>query len=121
MALSVPKFLTIEGQESFREAQQFTTPGAVQTILTWAVGPSVIEKLYQLDVICRVEAEWFLDINSVIVASGRTGAAKPKDLFSWVAGRDAPSNSTVTLKLKSRTGSPIVGCEVYFQTSIINT
>lgn len=120
MALSGPKYLAIEGQENFREIQSVTTPGAEQVLMTWTVGANEIEKLYQLDVICRMESIWELDIDSNIVASGRTGAAKPKDLFSWVAGRDAPSNSTVTLKLKSRSGAPIVPCEVYVQTSIIN-
>lgn len=120
MALSGPKFLSVEGTPTFRDVQTVTDPGNEKQLLTWTIAASQTEILHQLYIVCRMESVWKLDIDGQVVASGRTGGSKPKDQFSFVPGRDVLTGETATLTLKSRTGSPIVDCEAYVQASVIN-
>lgn len=117
MPTSVPRGQDFKGSPIHKEAQDLTTPGSEQTLLSYTIPVAKTHQLFQIIVSCRIESFWTLDIDGTVIASGRTGSANPKDVFPVFPGRDIATGTVVTLKLKSRSNSPIVDCEGYIHAS----
>lgn len=91
------------------------TPGVEQEILTFIVPVNKIRWLGSLILACRAETSWRCTADGSVIASGRTGPAKPTDTFPFFPLR--PINATVEIKVfvLARAGTPITDFEAHVQ------
>lgn len=76
------------------------------TIFDYEVPVSTILFLSQLLISCRLEAEIIVKLNSTVIGSLRTGAAKPVAKFSWDPNRECVAGDVVQVILTKRAGTP---------------
>ena len=92
--------------------------GTIQTLLTTTVPALKKRALVRLDVSCRLNGRWFLEVDSVTIAAGNTGAANMNPIFEWKAFRTVAAASVITVKFDSFTGQPPgAKIDAYLQTS----
>ena len=101
-ALSVPKILkvSVEGTAFHFEAQEDTDPGVAVQLFQLTVPALTKRVLFSLQVICRQQSFWELDLDGTLIASGRTGVAHPVDNFPWFPGKETFATNILTLNLR---------------------
>lgn len=110
---AIPVFVSNAGTPQFFETATQTTPGILQTLLTFTVPATGTRYLTQAIVVCRVEGEFFIKQNGSIIGSGRTGASNARGAFSYNPARPLIVGATITLEFTSRSGSKISDVEGY--------
>jgi len=119
---AVPVSISEIGTPFFVDAPaQTTTPGTEQLLLTTTNAANETLYLKKIDVICRTEGTFKCKIDGSIVASGRTGAAKPTALFVWQITRQVSPSSTFEIYFTARTGAPASDVEAYLQGTKVTT
>ena len=68
-------------------------------------------------IVCRHESAWEFFSGSEKLASGRTSAAHPVDVFEWQQEKDISADTTCTLKFKQRAESPETTVDAFYQAS----
>lgn len=95
-----------------------TTPGIIQSLISFTVPALTARDCYQATVVCRSHGRWEATLNgSIIIASGRTGPASPNSKFSWSPRRILSSGDTIALTFKAVSDAPISEAEAYFMSS----
>jgi|SRR3972149_3761073 len=122
MALSTRKtfsFTLVAGTAKYFETADnvVTTPGFLQILIQEVVPAGKLWKLQQAFVSCRIDTKWSFRINSVQVASGRTGAGHPDSNFSWFPARSVAQGIQIRLELFAKSGIPPSDIEAYLQLS----
>ena len=123
MALSTLKkltaSLTIPGTPVFHDFVGQTNPGVLENIISVTVPSTKTRQLHQVIVCCRINLRWRLLVNSTVIGSGRTGAAHPVDVFSYIPSRSVNSNSLIQLEVLVPASGPVVDLEAYIQAADI--
>lgn len=109
------------GSPLYVSAQDVTSPGVDKPILSYTVLPNEKLQVQQFIVSCRTESVFTFTINSIIVGTIRTGAARPNDRFVFTPTYPVLQNEIVEVTVKARSNSPISDCEVYLQASVLPT
>jgi hypothetical protein len=103
------------GDPYFKDVQTTSTPGTEQTLYTETIGAGIDVNLFAVYVICRQEGSYKVQINSDIIASGRTGAAQSNVYFRWQPFRTVEAGQTLSVKFTAMTGKPASDVECYIQ------
>lgn len=104
MPTSFAKRPQFKGTPKFFDVSVNSTPGAEQIIIDETVGPDDICKLLTVFVKSIFPADWRLEIDGGLVASGAAGPGYPKDTHFWIQGKDALANKTIKLKVAVAAG-----------------
>lgn len=107
--------LTAVGTPNFFDAEVLSTPGIEQTLITQVVGAGITRRLSSVYVTFRSNGCWSLEVDGNKVASGRTGPARPFNLFKFDPERDVSTGSTIELKFTAGTATKASDVEAYLQ------
>ena len=103
------------GLPVFFEASTVTTPGILQTLLSYTVPVSKTLNLLQVLLTCRQEALFQIYGDGNLIGSGRTGAASPNVNFPYRVARSYVSGKIIEIKATARSGSVAADIECYAQ------
>jgi hypothetical protein len=114
---TIPVSESEAGDPVHEGAQSITTPGLEQTLISSTVPLAKIRKLKKVIVTCRQPGKYTIDDGSVIIGSGRTGAANLDSEFKWEPRRDFSAGTTLNLKFIADGSSPASDIEAYLMAS----
>ena len=103
------------GLPVFFEAAAITTPGTLQTLISYTVPVSKTFNLLQVLLACRQEASFQIYGDGNLIGSGRTGAASPNVNFPYRVARSYVSGKIIEIKATARSGSVAANIECYAQ------
>lgn len=103
------------GSPVFADAATVTTPGSIQTILSYTVPAAKTLNIFSVTVICRQESTFQIYGDSLLIGSGRTGAASPNVNFGYVVPRSFIAGKLIEIKATARNGSSAADIEGYLQ------
>lgn len=116
--VAIQRLNNVTGNPFYYEAEATITPGVQQTLLNFTVPASEIRVLHLLQISCRFEGDFRVELDGALIGSGRTSPAEPNAVFTWAGGRTADENLDVEVKFTSRTGAPNTEkVEAYLQTT----
>ena len=107
--------LTENGVPEFFEASTITTPGSIQTVLSYTVPALKSLNLFAIKFVCRQDCSFQIYGNSLLIGSGRTGPAEHNIYFDYRIARVFASGIILEVKATARTGSPVADVECYMQ------
>jgi hypothetical protein len=114
---TIPVSESEAGDPVFEDAQSVTTPGIEQTLISTTVPALKLRKLKKVIVTCRQPGKYKIDDGSVIIGSGRTGAANLDSEFKWEPRRDITAGTTLNVKFTADSASPASDVEAYLMAS----
>lgn len=103
------------GDPLFVDAEDTTTPGIEQTLISYAVPALKTANLLSIQTICRQEAIVKIYADSALIGSVRTGPANPNANFSYRVARSFPAATMIEIKATARIGSAAAPVECYLQ------
>jgi type III secretion system FlhB-like substrate exporter len=103
------------GTPLFVDSNTVTTPGSLQTVLSYTVPALQTLNLLSIIFTCRQETSFQIYGDGILIGSGRTGAAKPNVNFSYRVARSFIPGKIVEVKATTRTGAPVSDVEAYLQ------
>lgn len=104
-----------DGVPTFVDSSGLTTPGTVQTLLSYTVPALKTFNLLSIAVSCRQESTISIFGDSLLIGSGRTGAASPNFIFPYRVARSYVSGKIIEVKATARSGSAVASIESYAQ------
>lgn len=87
-------------------AEDTTTPGTPQTLISEVVPAATTRNLDSIQVKLGQDASWRLEVAGTLVASGRTGPAHKESYFPFPFPQPMTAGQTYELILTQRSGSP---------------
>ena len=103
------------GEPVFTEAASTTTPGIIQTLLSYTVPALKTLNLLSVVLACRQETSFQIYGDGALIGSGRTGAAAPNAIFNYRVARSYVAGKIVEIKATARSGSVAADIECYAQ------
>jgi len=103
----------------FTEASTITTPGILQTLITFVVPVSTTRRLHKVVVTTRQRGFFRIFIDATVVGSGRTGPAAMNVEFLWNPLRPAVAGSTIKIEFTAASDTPVSDIEAYLMASDI--
>lgn len=94
-----------------------STPGVEQTLITDTVPVGKKRRMSKIYMTGRQPGTYKLEDGSGIIATGRIGAARLVDTFSWEPRVELVAGTTITLKFTSLSGTPASDIEAYVMAS----
>jgi len=105
---AIPVFFSESGTGKFFDYSAVQIGIGPTILISHIVTAPIKLKLTTLGVSCRMESICQVTLNSVEIATLRTGAAQPSTQFTWAPGRDCLPGDLIEVTLTRRTGSPDV-------------
>lgn len=94
-------------------AAEDSTPGAEQTLLSFAAPSSGKRRIGAVNVACVFDGRFRVTVDGVEVAAGRTGPGGPQTEFRWWPGRPLAPDAVVVVKFKAFTGTPVATAQAF--------
>lgn len=107
--------LVTQGVPFFLDLDSVTAPGVEKTISTQVITAGFKVNLLQVDVTCRIEGVYKVYIDTLVIASGRTGPTDKNPNFNWAAGREVEAGETLKLTFEAPSFRPVTDLEIYLQ------
>lgn len=98
-------------------ANDVSTPGAAQDLITDTVPVGKTRKMTQVVVCCRSHGSYVVTSDSDIIGSGRTGPANPKDIFTWAPRKSEAAGKLLKVTFTANVESPSSDVEAYLMAS----
>lgn len=103
------------GTPIFIDQSSLTTPGSLQTLLSYTVPVLKTLNILAVTLVCRQEASFQIYGDSLLIGSGRTGPASPNVNFSYAVARSFIAGKLIEIKAAARNNSAATDIECFLQ------